>query len=122
MQLGSITPILRIFDEAKAREFYVNFLGFAVDWEHRFEPSLPLYLQVSRGDCVLHLSEHHGDCCPGAALRIEVDDVDALHAELAAKNYGYARPGIDDTPWGSREMAIKDPFGNRLVFTGAVST
>ena len=122
MQLGSVTPILRIFDEAKARAFYVDFLGFEVDWEHRFEPGLPLYLQVARGDCVLHLSEHHGDCCPGAALRIEVDDVDAYHAELAAKEYGYARPGVDDTPWGSREMSIKDPFGNRLVFTGAVST
>ena len=122
MQLGSVTPILRIFDEAKARAFYVDFLGFEVDWEHRFEPGLPLYLQVSRGDCVLHLSEHHGDCCPGAALRIEVDDVDAYQAELAAKGYGYARPGVDDTPWGSREMAIKDPFGNRLVFTGATGT
>ncbi len=119
MQLGSVTPILRIFDEAKARAFYVDFLGFEVDWEHRFEPGLPLYLQVARGGCVLHLSEHHGDCCPGAALRIEVDDVDAYHAELAAKEYGYARPGLDDTPWGSREMAVKDPFGNRLVFTGA---
>lgn len=122
MKLGAVTPILRIFDEAKAREFYVDFLGFEVDWEHRFEPGLPLYLQVSRGDCVLHLSEHHGDCCPGAALRIEVDDVDALHAELAAKEYGYARPGVEDAPWGSREMTIKDPFGNRLVFTGAVGT
>ncbi|WP_313704526.1 glyoxalase superfamily protein [Massilia sp.] len=122
MQLGSVTPILRIFDEAKAREFYVDFLGFEVDWEHRFEPGFPLYLQVSHGACVLHLSEHHGDCCPGAALRIEVDDVDAYQAELAAKNYGYARPGVDDTPWGSREMSIKDPFGNRLVFTGAGDT
>ena len=28
MTLGPITPILRIFDEAKAREFYVGFLGF----------------------------------------------------------------------------------------------
>ena len=121
MQLGSVTPILRIFDEAKARAFYVDFLGFAVDWEHRFEPGLPLYLQVSQGACVLHLSEHHGDCCPGAALRIEVDDVDAYQAQLMAKNYGYARPGVDDTPWGSREMAVKDPFGNRLVFTSAVN-
>ena len=119
MKLGAVTPILRIFDEAKARAFYVDFLGFAVDWEHRFEPGLPLYLQVSQGACVLHLSEHHGDCCPGAALRIEIDDVDAYQAQLMAKNYGYARPGVDDTPWGSREMAIKDPFGNRLVFTGA---
>ena len=31
-------PILRIFDPGKAKEFYVDYLGFAVDWEHRFEP------------------------------------------------------------------------------------
>jgi len=54
-------PIFRIFDEAKAREFYVDFLGFTIDWEHRFEPGLPLYMQVSKDDCILHLSEHHGD-------------------------------------------------------------
>ena len=119
MKLGSVTPILRIFDEAKAREFYVDYLGFTVDWDHRFGPGMPLYLQVSRGDCVLHLSEHHGDCCPGAALRIEVDDVDALHAELAAKRYAYARPAIEDTPWETRELSVKDPFGNRLTFSGS---
>ncbi len=62
------TPILRIFDVSKAREFYVDFLGFQVDWEHRFEEGLPLYMQVSRGNLVLHLSEHHGDACPGAAI------------------------------------------------------
>ena len=78
MSLGTTTPILRIFDEAKAKEFYVAFLGFHVDWEHRFEPGLPLYMQVSKDACVLHLSEHHGDCCPGAAMRIEVSDLDAF--------------------------------------------
>ncbi|MET0542634.1 MAG: glyoxalase superfamily protein, partial [Variovorax sp.] len=51
MRFGSAVPILRIFDEAKAREFYVGFLGYKVDWEHRFEPGLPLYSQVSRGGC-----------------------------------------------------------------------
>jgi len=122
MKLGATTPILRIFDEAKARAFYVGFLGFQVDWEHRFEPALPLYLQVSRSGCVLHLSEHHGDCCPGAAMRIAVDDIDALHAELAARDYGYARPGIEAMPWGTRDMSVKDPFGNRLTFTTAIST
>ena len=66
MGFGKTTPILRIFDEAKAREFYVDFLGFKVDWEHRFEPDLPLYMQVSK-DCILHFSEHHGDCSPGSA-------------------------------------------------------
>ena len=117
MALGPVTPILRMFDEAKAREFYVDFLGFQVDWEHRFEPGMPLYLQVSREGCILHLSEHHGDCCPGAALRIGVDDVDTYHAELAVKVYGYARPQVEEAPWGAREMTVKDPFGNRLVFT-----
>lgn len=122
MQLSHTTPILRSFDEAKAREFYVQFLGFQVDWDHRFEPRLPLYLQVSRDACVLHLSEHHGDACPGAALRIQVDDIDALHAELMARAYGFARPVLHDMPWGSRDFTVTDPFGNRLTFTNAIST
>ena len=119
MTFAPATPILRIFDEARAREFYVGFLGFKIDWEHRFEPGLPLYLQVSRGGCVLHLSEHHGDCSPGAAMRIEAADLDGLLAELLAKAYKFARPGIEETPWGSRDLSVKDPFGNRLTFTSS---
>jgi len=86
MTLGNPIPILRIFDEAKAREFYVGFLGFTVDFEHRFEPGLPLYMQVSRDGCVLHLSEHHGDASPGAAVRIETSELDAFQAELIAQS------------------------------------
>ena len=117
MSLGKITPILRIFDEDKAREFYLDFLGFKVDFEHRFEPGMPLYMGVSRDDCVLHLSEHHGDSSPGTAIRIATSDIDDYHAELIAKQYKYARPGVEDMPWGSRDMSIHDPFGNRLTFT-----
>jgi uncharacterized glyoxalase superfamily protein PhnB len=116
MRLGKTTPILRIFDEAKAREFYIDFLGFKVDWEHRFEPGTPIYMQVSRDECVLQLSEHHGDATPGSGLRIEAPELDALHQELTAKRYKYARPGIEKMPWGTRDMSIKDPFGNRLTF------
>ncbi len=86
MQFGPTIPMLRMFDEAKAREFYLGFLGFAVDWEHRFEPGFPLYMQVSRGACPLHLSEHHGDCSPGAAVRIYVGDLDAFWGRLLAGN------------------------------------
>lgn len=116
VELSRVTPILRIFDEAKAREFYVDFLGFQVDWAHRFDAGLPLYLQVSRGDCILHLSEHHGDASPGAAIRIATADLDGYHAALLAKANTYARPGIETMPWGSREMSVRDPFFNRLVF------
>lgn len=121
-RFGKTTPILRIFDEAKAREFYVDFLGFKVDWEHRFEPGLPLYMQISKDGCILHLSEHHGDCSPGSAMRIETAALEAFQKELAAKAYKYARPQVEETPWGSRDMSVRDPFGNRLTFTSAVST
>lgn len=121
MSFGKTTPILRIFDEAKALAFYVDFLGFTVDWQHRFGDDFPLYLQVSRGDCVLHLSEHHGDCTPGSVLRIETDELEAFQQQLLAKQYRYAHPQIQAMPWGSQDMAISDPFGNRLVFTNAIN-
>lgn len=63
-----IIPILRIFDVAKADEFYQGFLGFWVDWDHRFDANAPLYRQVSRGSLVLHRSEHHGDGSPHSLL------------------------------------------------------
>lgn len=120
MKFGKTTPILRIFDEAKAKEFYVDFLGFKIDWEHRVEPNFPLYMQVSKDTCILHLSEHHGGVCPGSTLRIETSDLDAFQAELTAKQYKYARPGIEDMPWGTRDMPVIDPFGNTLTFTTAI--
>ncbi len=116
MKVSNPIPILRSFDEAKAKEFYVEFLGFSVDWEHRFEEGFPLYMQVSKGDCVIHISEHHGDSTPGSALRIEVDELDSYHKALNDKKYGNARPAIMDQPWG-RDMSIQDPFGNKMIFS-----
>jgi len=122
MKFGNTTPILRSFDEIKAKEFYLEFLEFNLDWEHRFEDDLPLYMQVSKDGCVLHITEHHGDCSPGAALRIQVTNLEQYHDLLRDKKYKHARPEIQKTPWGSKDMSIADPFGNRLIFTSAVST
>jgi len=115
-RLGNVTPILRIFDVAKAHEFYVSFLGFRIDWEHRFDDAAPLYTGITRNGCTLHLSEHHGDSTPGSAVRIETQDVAALHQELIGKAYRFARPGLEHTPWQTREVTVADPFGNRLIF------
>lgn len=108
-------PILRSFDEAVTREFYVDFLGFSVEFEHRFAPGTPLYMGVAKGTCVLHVSEHFGDAAPGASLRIEVEDLRAYARELNGKAYKNARPGIQEQPWGE-DMSISDPNGNRLIF------
>lgn len=115
-KLGGVTPILRMFDIAKAREFYLGFLGFDVLFEHRFDDNAPLYMAVSRDGCELHLSEHHGDGAPGIAVRVEVEDIAALQRELIDKAYRYARPGLEETPWGTREVSVADPFGNQLHF------
>lgn len=121
MTLGKTTAILRIFDQQKAKEFYIDFLGFQIDFEHRFEDGFPLYMGISKDGCVVHLSEHHGDCCPGAAIRIETDDLDAYHQELTKKNYTYNKPAVQEQSWG-REMLVTDPFGNRLIFTTSSGT
>ena len=117
IRFNSVIPILRIFDIAKADEFYLGYLGFAVDWDHRFEPGFPLYRQISRDGLILHLSEHHGDGSPGAHIRVNVIGVEEYHRELAAKNYRYMRPGLETTPWRTREIGVIDPFGNQISFS-----
>lgn len=108
MQALETAPVLRIFDEAVARAFYIDFLGFSVQFEHRFAPGMPLYLAVERGGLVLHLSGHHGDASPGGTVHVRITGIDAFHAELGAKRHAHCR-------WG-RELALTDPFGNRLRF------
>ena len=115
MHLSAAIPILRIFSVDKAKEFYVDFLGFTLEWEHRFGDNFPLYAQVRRSGLTLHLSEHHGDATPGSTVFVPVEDINAFHAELRAKDYAYAKPGVEDVDWG-RQMQIPDPFGNRLRF------
>jgi hypothetical protein len=114
--LQAPAPILRIFSVEKAKEFYLDYLGFNLAWEHRFEDGMPLYMQVERDRMVLHLSEHHGDGSPGAAVFTPMTGLDALHRELGAKNYPYLNPGIEAVPWGARSMTLTDPFGNSLRF------
>src|SRR6201996_1522732 len=116
IEFMSVVPILRIFDIAKADEFYQGYLGFKVDWDHRFDANAPLYRQISRGNLILHLSEHHGDGSPGARIRVTMRGVVAVHREISTKGYRYRRPGLETTPWGTLEPGAIDPFGNLIRF------
>ena len=107
-------PILRIFSVEQARKFYLEYAGFKLDWEHRFDEKAPLYMQVSRDGLVLHLSEHYGDGSPASSSQVNFEGMRALHAEVSAKSYGYWRPGIKETFCGSPQLKLLDPFGNRI--------
>ncbi len=64
-------PVIRIFDLEKARQYYLDYLGFSVDWEHRQEEDIPSTL---RWRCIrnwgsgatatsnLRLMRCHGGC------------------------------------------------------------
>jgi catechol 2,3-dioxygenase-like lactoylglutathione lyase family enzyme len=109
-------PTFRIFSLEKAREFYLDFLGFKVEWEHRFEPDAPVFMQVSRGGVAIHLSEHHGDGTPGSIVYVYMTGVKALHRELSDKKYRHNRPGLQQQEWGMTELTVTDPFNNRITF------
>lgn len=113
-----VKPVLRIFDYQRAIEHYINWLGFKIDWEHRFEENAPAYLQVSRGDVALHLSEHSGDGTPGANVFIDnFEHLQAYHQELVRKKYKYNQPGIRVPFYDAKalEMVVIDPFHNQLI-------
>jgi catechol 2,3-dioxygenase-like lactoylglutathione lyase family enzyme len=120
IEFGRVVPTFRIFSLEKAREFYLGFLGCKVDWEHSFEPDTPVYMQVSRGNLVLHLSEHHGDATPGSVALVYMTGIEELHRELIDKNYRHNRPGLERMDWGMMQVTVIDPFGNRIRFSEPV--
>lgn len=114
-QLRVPVPVLRVQDGRVAREFYEQ-LGFAVHWEHRFEPGLPLYQRLGRDEVRLDLSEHVGDGVPGTVVWIPVRDVRALHAELRPRLWAQQRPGLEKDSPGGPSFTVGDPYGNQLRF------
>lgn len=107
-------PILPVADAQRSLRFYCDLLGFTQDWEHRFEEGFPLYVQVSRGTVILHLSEH-GDPGQSASHCIGVRDVDATYAEFTGRGLKTNGPP-EDRAYGVRDFSFNDPDGHHLVF------
>lgn len=108
-----IFPTLRSLDWEKSRAFYKQ-AGFEVQFEWRHGPGFPVYAGIVGHGVELHISEHSGDCEPGGAISIMVDDVDATHTALASQGVEADKP--EDMPWGDRTFMIHDPDGNSITF------
>ena len=109
-----VIPTLRMTNYARSRGFYVERLGFTVEWEHRFGPNMPVFLSLSRDGMQIYLSEHSGDCEVGGLVHFLIPDVDAWHAEFQQRGATVAEAPNDDL--GFRNMTIRDPDGNQLRF------
>ncbi len=121
LEITRVSPIFRILDENEAREFYVDYLGFTIEGEHRFAPHLPLYMFVKLGNFELHLSEHTGDCSPHSAVYLEMENLREYHKILCEKESDFSKPKIGDSGFGTICMDINDPFQNRLSFNERIN-
>jgi catechol 2,3-dioxygenase-like lactoylglutathione lyase family enzyme len=98
-------PILRVANAEAAAAWYGR-LGFAEEWTHRFTPDLPAFASVARGPVRLFLSEHEGDARPDGVVYLRLREVDAIAARFGRE--------AEDTAWGTREVELVDPDGNRI--------
>ena len=114
-----VIPALRITNYERSKVFYVERLGFNVEWEHRFEPHFPVFMSVVRDGMRLYLSEHSGDCRVGGLVHFLIPDVDAWYREFQDQGVVVTEPPNDDL--GFRNMTITDPDGNQLRFMAPAS-
>jgi catechol 2,3-dioxygenase-like lactoylglutathione lyase family enzyme len=97
-------PVLRTADIAVSLAWYGR-LGFEEEWRHQFDDGYPWFVSVTRGEVRLFLSEHEGDATPDTLVHLRLDGLDALAVELTTQ--------VQVQPWG-RELAVRDPDGNRF--------
>ncbi|KAF3463473.1 glyoxalase superfamily protein [Streptomyces sp. Tu 3180] len=100
---GEVVPVLRAEDAAAVA--WWERPGSAKQWEHRFEPGLPAFVEVARGGVRLFLSQHRGDARPDTLLHLRVRDVEAIASEFGVQVKDAVR---------AREIEPRDPDGNRL--------
>jgi catechol 2,3-dioxygenase-like lactoylglutathione lyase family enzyme len=118
-KLNQTIPILDVRSVEDALRFYVDRLGFEVEFRYEADPDN--YAGVYRDNVFLHMQwqdhEHFASGGAGQArIRIIVDDPDSLYSEF--RNNGALPDGVvvRDTAWGTREFGFRDPDGNGLSF------
>ena len=103
-----------VTDVDRAKEFYVEKLGFNADHDHRVSESLRFVQLTPPGSaCSIAFGEGMGGSLqPGQqdSIQVVIPDADAVLAELRAK--GVEAEGVDEQAWG-RFITLKDPDGNR---------
>lgn len=106
--VGGVTPILRVSSFDASVAYYVDKLGFDLEWGDGEFGS------VRRGKASIMLcqgSQGHA----GTWMWFAVSDADALHEELRQRG-ARIRHEPQNFPWGSRELHVLDPDGHVLRF------
>ena len=101
-----------VTDVQRAKAFYADQLGFAVDHDTTVGPDARIVQLTPPGSgCSVVIGNAHVDMAPGSlqGLQLVVPDIEAAHAELSGR--GVEVGEIQDFPWGSF-VFFSDPDGN----------
>ncbi|MEJ8633509.1 VOC family protein [Streptomyces sp. MS2.AVA.5] len=105
--------LLRPTDPERSRQFYGQKLGLAVYREFGTGPERGTVYFLGGG--FLEISgRSEPPATNGPQLWLQVEDVAAVHAELAEQGVEVLRPPVQE-PWGLIEMWIADPDGHRIA-------
>lgn len=103
-----------VTDVDRAKEFYVEKLGFNADHDQTVTEGLRFVQLTPPGSaCSIAIGQGLGSAVqPGTldVIQVVIPDADAALAELRAK--GVEAEGVDEQAWG-RFVSVKDPDGNR---------
>ena len=114
-EIRSSIPVLRMFDEARAKAFYLDYLGFEVDWESRFTPTAPLYMQIHLGDAIIHLNGHAEEDAPiYRSLCKLVDQRDTYGVSYASDAGPLQQMGLDCVLFGPGNIEVAHKPNERL--------
>lgn len=109
------TPILRTVNYPRAKDYYLDCLGFRLLDEGGDPPNFGV---IERDEVVLFLNGWSGGPARsdgGWDAYLYVTGVDALFDEVRQAGAKIARP-IERAPYGMREFDLLDPDGNRICF------
>ncbi|ANJ25932.1 glyoxalase superfamily protein [Agromyces aureus] len=102
-----------VSDVDRAKEFYVEKLGFNADHDQQVSDDLRFVQLTPPGSaCSIAIGEGLGaTLAPGSldVIQVVIADADAVLADLRAK--GVECEGVDEQAWG-RFITLKDPDGN----------
>jgi catechol 2,3-dioxygenase-like lactoylglutathione lyase family enzyme len=118
MTVRAVIPQLRTTDLDASIEFYVDKLGFALEFRYS-----DFYAGVNAGGHTIHLklADARDPSIPFVTagdhlhLYFEVDNVAAEARRLHASGVQF-RHDLADTAWGTREFTITDNQGHLLCF------
>lgn len=107
MLIKRIVPNIKSRDPQGSREFYAGFLGLDMPME---TDEIITFASPSNPAAQISIVRHKQAGAPCPDVSIEVDDVDAAHADAVARGIAIAYP-LTDEPWGVRRFFAVDPNG-----------